>query len=553
MPETIRVGSFNVQALSIKKARNPEVSALLARIILRYDVCLLMEVRDASGLVVEAILQLLAQASLDHTAPVQGIASTSQISQASLDHPTRGVASTSQLSRVSLESAGKGNVLTPNGFKAINRLYKKLEVKFNLGSSNSRTNLTNMNAKRRRHQINRSVSQVKARGREITQGSPLVRKPSKTKAKSKARSRAAAQSRAVRDDDSYVEEEEKEEEEVSMEEGTGDENKENEVKLKVKAKAKSKTTPKSKVASKSKTKGKARKQEVDIPLIPEADLPYLAVASEPLGTGTHKERYIWVYNRNILRPLASKVYASKDVYARPPFAVKFEFTQTPGSSITLAGLHTQPTRSVEELEALHGINTRIVQEQGCTPDNDGELLQRHPPAPAIRQSKAPAISSGSKKGKGGAKTSVSGLTKLLRALSVCVPCIPRPPKPVPPTEDQPPVEPHPPPLPPKEPVHLGPILMGDFNAGFNYVPRKARPNMKLFTDPKYVWGIPDEADTTVRASSNQAYDRILWPKHQGAYFHGTDVWMFEREWDIPEEQALKVSDHYPVSVEVYVP
>jgi deoxyribonuclease-1-like protein len=51
------------------------------------------------------------------------------------------------------------------------------------------------------------------------------------------------------------------------------------------------------------------------------------------------------------------------------------------------------------------------------------------------------------------------------------------------------------------------IFMGDFNAGCSYVPKKAWQNIRLRTDPKFVWLIGDQEDTTVKKSTSCAYDR----------------------------------------------
>lgn len=93
------------------------------------------------------------------------------------------------------------------------------------------------------------------------------------------------------------------------------------------------------------------------------------------------------------------------------------------------------------------------------------------------------------------------------------------------------------------------IFMGDFNAGCNYVPKKAWQNIRLRTDPKFVWLIGDQEDTTVKKSTNCAYDRIVLrgqeivnsvaPKSNG-------IFDFQKAYDLSEEEALDVSDHFPV-------
>ncbi|KAG8523863.1 Deoxyribonuclease gamma [Galemys pyrenaicus] len=93
------------------------------------------------------------------------------------------------------------------------------------------------------------------------------------------------------------------------------------------------------------------------------------------------------------------------------------------------------------------------------------------------------------------------------------------------------------------------IFMGDFNAGCSYVPKKAWKNIRLRTDPRFVWLIGDDEDTTVKKSTNCAYDRIVLrgqeiinsvvPKSSG-------VFDFQKAFGLTEEEALDVSDHFPV-------
>ncbi|KFO19806.1 deoxyribonuclease gamma [Fukomys damarensis] len=93
------------------------------------------------------------------------------------------------------------------------------------------------------------------------------------------------------------------------------------------------------------------------------------------------------------------------------------------------------------------------------------------------------------------------------------------------------------------------IFMGDFNAGCSYVPKKAWKSIRLRSDPKFVWLIADSEDTTVKKSTNCAYDRIVLrgqeivnsvvPKSNG-------VFDFQKAYQLSEEEALEVSDHFPV-------
>ncbi|KAM9324447.1 deoxyribonuclease gamma [Gastrophryne carolinensis] len=97
------------------------------------------------------------------------------------------------------------------------------------------------------------------------------------------------------------------------------------------------------------------------------------------------------------------------------------------------------------------------------------------------------------------------------------------------------------------------IFMGDFNAGCSYVPKKYWKDIRLRTNPEFVWLIGDKVDTTVKSSTNCAYDRIV--------LHGAKlissvvpdsvtVFDFMKQYKLTEEQALVVSDHYPVEFQL---
>ena len=51
------------------------------------------------------------------------------------------------------------------------------------------------------------------------------------------------------------------------------------------------------------------------------------------------------------------------------------------------------------------------------------------------------------------------------------------------------------------------MLLGDFNADCSYLPKKNRKNVRLLTDARFNWLIGDDRDTTVRESTDCAYDR----------------------------------------------
>uniref|UniRef100_A0A4W5K898 Endonuclease/exonuclease/phosphatase domain-containing protein n=1 Tax=Hucho hucho TaxID=62062 RepID=A0A4W5K898_9TELE len=52
------------------------------------------------------------------------------------------------------------------------------------------------------------------------------------------------------------------------------------------------------------------------------------------------------------------------------------------------------------------------------------------------------------------------------------------------------------------------LLLGDFNAGCSYVSGSDWQRIRLFTDDRYHWLIPDHADTTV-SNTDCPYDRVV--------------------------------------------
>ncbi|XP_006101560.1 deoxyribonuclease gamma [Myotis lucifugus] len=93
------------------------------------------------------------------------------------------------------------------------------------------------------------------------------------------------------------------------------------------------------------------------------------------------------------------------------------------------------------------------------------------------------------------------------------------------------------------------IFMGDFNADCNYVPKKAWSSIRLRTDSKFVWLIGDQEDTTVKTSTNCAYDRIVLRGQaivNSVVPKSSSIFDFQKAYGLTEEEALEVSDHFPV-------
>lgn len=95
------------------------------------------------------------------------------------------------------------------------------------------------------------------------------------------------------------------------------------------------------------------------------------------------------------------------------------------------------------------------------------------------------------------------------------------------------------------------MLLGDFNADCGYLAKKNRKNVRLITDTALVWLIKDKTDTTVRSTTSCTYDRIV--VHGEAFTRqivplSAKPFNFQKEFHLTEEQALEISDHYPVEV-----
>lgn len=52
------------------------------------------------------------------------------------------------------------------------------------------------------------------------------------------------------------------------------------------------------------------------------------------------------------------------------------------------------------------------------------------------------------------------------------------------------------------------LIMGDFNAGCNYVEYESWPRIKLATDKRFIWLISDTVDTTTKGT-DCPYDRFV--------------------------------------------
>ncbi|KAM4695837.1 deoxyribonuclease-1-like [Rhinophrynus dorsalis] len=95
------------------------------------------------------------------------------------------------------------------------------------------------------------------------------------------------------------------------------------------------------------------------------------------------------------------------------------------------------------------------------------------------------------------------------------------------------------------------MLLGDLNASCGYVTSEEWEGIQRRSSNKFHWLIGDKDDTTVSQNTHCAYDRIV--------VHGEDFlkaivpgsakpFNFKKKLGLSEEEALEISDHYPVEV-----
>ncbi|XP_035798999.2 deoxyribonuclease-1-like isoform X2 [Amphiprion ocellaris] len=97
------------------------------------------------------------------------------------------------------------------------------------------------------------------------------------------------------------------------------------------------------------------------------------------------------------------------------------------------------------------------------------------------------------------------------------------------------------------------MILGDFKADGVYVSKKDMKEIRIRCDKNFHWLIGDDVDTTATTTNDHTFDRIV---VYGEDMLGTIVpnsakpFNFHKEFAMTEEMALRVSDHYPVEVEL---
>ncbi|XP_028309777.1 deoxyribonuclease-1-like isoform X2 [Gouania willdenowi] len=97
------------------------------------------------------------------------------------------------------------------------------------------------------------------------------------------------------------------------------------------------------------------------------------------------------------------------------------------------------------------------------------------------------------------------------------------------------------------------MILGDFNADGAYVTKNKLKDIRIHSDKNFHWLIGDDMDTTATTTNDHTYDRIVvYGDHMlGAIVpNSAKPFNFHKELKLTEEMALRVSDHYPVEVEL---
>ena len=94
------------------------------------------------------------------------------------------------------------------------------------------------------------------------------------------------------------------------------------------------------------------------------------------------------------------------------------------------------------------------------------------------------------------------------------------------------------------------IALGDFNGDCSYFREGTYP--AIFPSEKFMWIVSNSADTTV-SKTDCTYDRIVATVSAAEDYTGKwGVYRFDRLYGLTNEQAKRVSDHYPVWAEFYI-
>ncbi|XP_043530566.1 deoxyribonuclease-1-like [Chiloscyllium plagiosum] len=90
-------------------------------------------------------------------------------------------------------------------------------------------------------------------------------------------------------------------------------------------------------------------------------LHYNYIISDHLGRSSYREKYAFVYNENILKPMEWYHFddgceqCGTDTFIREPFIVHFHSLTTTVKDFVLAAIHTSPSYAVREVDGLYDV------------------------------------------------------------------------------------------------------------------------------------------------------------------------------------------------------
>ncbi|KAL3978786.1 hypothetical protein ACER0C_019848 [Sarotherodon galilaeus] len=104
------------------------------------------------------------------------------------------------------------------------------------------------------------------------------------------------------------------------------------------------------------------------------------------------------------------------------------------------------------------------------------------------------------------------------------------------------------------------MILGDFNADGRYLLSTKRTNIRMSSHP-YFWLIDEDADTTTSDLNDHTYDRYLHiyyfslcccclARKTAIVPNSAKSFNFQQQFKLTDEEALSISDHYPVEVEL---
>ncbi|XP_052446759.1 deoxyribonuclease gamma-like [Carassius gibelio] len=97
------------------------------------------------------------------------------------------------------------------------------------------------------------------------------------------------------------------------------------------------------------------------------------------------------------------------------------------------------------------------------------------------------------------------------------------------------------------------MILGDFNSDGSYVSNKKMKTIRIRSDKNFHWLISDDEDTTTSTKNDNTYDRIVVygdDMYDAVVPNSAKSFNFQKAYKLTDEEALKVSDHYPVEVEL---